>query len=118
MPLHLQYRVFALPLVSLALDSCWGADLPTVPRRFPAHDCEAGDAFLALASDRTVRACSFGGLGMPWERPEELRAIWQQLRAQRPNVSIAGCPRVLGGGWQPPESVYVHLDLAPVLQQP
>lgn len=85
-------RVFGGAL-TLKIDVCWGARLPNAPRLFAPGDCEAGDDFLTITSDRRVQACSFAREGIPFADPRELRGLWEGLRAPRERANVAGCTR-------------------------
>lgn len=57
-------------------------------------DCGAGADFVVIGSDRTLRACSFAGHAIPFERAEDAIAIWQRERARLGNaVDLHGCAR-------------------------
>lgn len=85
-------RVFGGAL-TLKIDVCWGPRLPNAPRLFAPHDCEAGDDFLSITSDRRVQHCSFAREGVPFDDVRELRGLWQGLRARRERVNVPGCTR-------------------------
>ena len=84
-----------LPHVALKVDVCWGDRLHATPRLFDTGDCGAGSLFLSITSDRRVLACSFADDGIPFTAPEELPAIWEELRAARPAAPKRGCTRLV-----------------------
>jgi MoaA/NifB/PqqE/SkfB family radical SAM enzyme len=106
------------PPVTLKLDSCWGSDLGPVPRLATPDDCEAGDAFLSIASDGTVAPCSFQHAHVPYKTLGDLRTVWEAARAARAAAPLAGCARRDGGGWIVLEDSDAHQRLAAVQQQP
>lgn len=86
------HRVFGSTL-TLKVDVCWGDRLPRAPKLFESSDCEAGDDFLAISSDRRVQSCSFASAGVAFHDPRELRALWAKLRSERPSAGVRGCTR-------------------------
>ncbi|MFZ5439196.1 MAG: radical SAM protein [Myxococcota bacterium] len=79
--------------LTLKLDVCWGARLPNAPKLFDVNDCEAGDDFLSITSDRRVQHCSFAQHSVPFGDVAELRGIWEQLRGRRETANVRGCTR-------------------------
>lgn len=85
-------------LAQIKLDVCWGDMLPDVPRLFQEDDCNAGDGYLSITSDKRVKACSFMGGGQSFETVADLKRIWQQHRKHKHPAQIAGCARLPGRG--------------------
>ena len=85
-------------LAQIKLDVCWGDMLPDVPRLFQEDDCNAGDGYLSITSDKRVKACSFMSKGLPFETIDDLKDIWQQRRKHKHPAQIAGCARLPGRG--------------------
>jgi hypothetical protein len=91
----LNRTVLKLQHLPLRLDACWYPLLPDVPHLFPKADCGAGDEFLVITPDRAVQPCSFHADRIPFESFEDLKAIYERFRSQRPASSVAGCTRRL-----------------------
>jgi MoaA/NifB/PqqE/SkfB family radical SAM enzyme len=81
-------------VIQIKLDICWGDALPNVPRLFEAEDCEAGDDFLSITSDRCVKPCSFHYVGLPFETVEDVKSYWQRQRQARYAAPLKGCARL------------------------
>jgi MoaA/NifB/PqqE/SkfB family radical SAM enzyme len=79
--------------LQLKVDVCWGERLSRAPRLFHSADCEAGDDFLAISSDKKVLGCSFAQGGVAFGAPDELPALWARLRQERPSARVQGCTR-------------------------
>ncbi len=103
-------------LVTLKLDACWGDTMPQIPRLFVEDDCNAGDAYLSITSDKRVKPCSFHHLGMPFETLDDVRNIWQRIRISRQAAQIAGCARLPQRGVKGDN--HALIDLASIRQQP
>lgn len=86
------HRMFGERL-QLKVDVCWGPRLSRSPRLFHSADCEAGDDFLSISSDRKVLGCSFAQGGVSFDEPGELPALWARLRRDRPSAGVQGCTR-------------------------
>lgn len=84
--------------LALKLSVCFGDRLAEVPRVVPAGECGAGDEFLALDSDRRVRACSFHAEGAPVRSAAEAMDRWRRRRGARAPAGIRGCARREGDG--------------------
>ncbi len=80
--------------VQIKLDVCWGNRLLEVPRLFVQDDCSAGDAFLSITSDRTVKPCSFASEGVPFDTIDDVKAYWQEQRHMQQPAPVAGCARL------------------------
>lgn len=85
-------------LAQIKLDVCWGDILPEVPRLFQEDDCNAGDGYLSITSDKRVKACSFMGEGLPSETLADLKSIWRQRRSLKHPAQITGCARLPARG--------------------
>lgn len=94
--------------MDLKVDVCWGDRLHLTPRLHELPDCGAGGLFLSLTSDKRALACSFADDGVPFAAPEELPAIWAELRAARPAAPKAGCARLPGFGHLIPPAALVQ----------
>jgi MoaA/NifB/PqqE/SkfB family radical SAM enzyme len=77
----------------IRLDVCWYPHLGDVPQLFERSDCRAGDEFLVITPDRAVQACSFAKTRHPFETFDDLRRIYEELRARKPEAEILGCTR-------------------------
>jgi MoaA/NifB/PqqE/SkfB family radical SAM enzyme len=93
--LVLRRALLRLEGAPLRLDVCWHPHLRDVPHLFERGDCGAGDEFLVITPDRAVQACSFANTRHPFETFEDLRRIYTELRAQRPEAGVPGCTRSL-----------------------
>ncbi|MBX3228439.1 MAG: radical SAM protein [Labilithrix sp.] len=84
--------------MQLKVDVCWSTRLPNAPQLFFDPDCRAGALFLSVTSDRRVLSCSFAEGGVPFERFEELPAIYMQLKTARLAAPKPGCARLPAHG--------------------
>jgi MoaA/NifB/PqqE/SkfB family radical SAM enzyme len=80
--------------VQIKLDICWGDHLSEVPRLFTSGDCEAGDDFLSITSDRDVKPCSFHQTATQFETLDDVRAYWERWCRIRRAASLVGCARL------------------------
>ncbi len=80
--------------VQIKLDICWGNHLSEVPRLFTSDDCEAGDDFLSITSDKGVKPCSFQQTAVQFETLDDVRAYWERWRTVRQAASLLGCARL------------------------
>lgn len=89
--------------LQLKLDVCWSTRLPSAPQLFFDADCRAGSLFLSVTSDRKVLSCSFAKDGIPFERFEELPAIYAALKPGKQVAPLPGCARLpaFGGALVP-----------------
>lgn len=101
--------------IQIKLDICWGDYLLDVPRLFAPSDCEAGDDFLSITSDKLVKPCSFHHIALPFETIQDLQAIWQQRRKALQAAPIGGCARLPNRGLAKGETTqHANIHLATV----
>lgn len=81
-------------MAQLKLDVCWGDVLPDVPRLFDMPDCNAGDGFLSITSDKRIKPCSFHHLTIPFDTLDDVRDYWQSTRQHKQAAHIKGCARL------------------------
>lgn len=81
---------------SLKLSVCFGDRLRSVPRVRPVDDCGAGTDFVAIGSDRTVRACSFHHDAAPIESAEDVLRVYRDRRRMARAAKVKGCARTEG----------------------
>lgn len=81
------------PRLAFKVDVCWRERLAGLPQLLDAGDCDAADQFLSISSDRRVAPCSFHHQRVSFERFEEIPAIYQRFRRERPRAAKQGCGR-------------------------
>lgn len=84
--------------MQIKLDICWGQRLANVPRLFAAADCEAGDDFLSITSDRKIKPCSFHEGGIAFNTLDDVKHYWQSQRQLRSAAPLGGCARLPDSG--------------------
>jgi len=84
--------------VQIKLDICWGNTLSKVPRLFETGDCEAGNDFLSITSDRCIKPCSFHHIGIPFETIYDVQNYWQRQRQVQRAALLKGCARLPNRG--------------------
>lgn len=80
--------------LQLKVDVCWSSRLPKAPQLFFDEDCRAGSLFLSVTSEREVLSCSFARGGVPFERDDELPAIYARLKREKRAAMTPGCARL------------------------
>jgi len=83
---------------TLKLSVCFGDRLAEVPRLFTESDCGAGNDFLAIGSDRTVRACSFHHESVRIDCAEDLLAVYRDRTRMAHAAHVRGCARLQNHG--------------------
>jgi MoaA/NifB/PqqE/SkfB family radical SAM enzyme len=81
-------------IAQIKMDVCWGDSLPDVPRLFVEDDCNAGDDYLSITSDKQVKACSFMADGIAFASVADLREIWEKHRKSKIAEQVIGCARL------------------------
>ena len=81
-------------VAQIKLDVCWGDLLPDVPRLFDMLDCQAGDDFLSITSDKQIKPCSFHHWTIPFQTLDDVRQYWQQTRHNKQAAAMGGCARL------------------------
>lgn len=85
-------HVIAHSPLPVRLSTCFGEQLPDVPRLFPQGDCGAGDEFVVVTSDGRTKACSFQAQSVAFDGADGLLAFWR-ARRERSRAPFAGCAR-------------------------
>lgn len=85
--------------MSLKVDVCWSKRLVKSPQLNYTEDCEANVDFLSITSDKRVLSCSFADGGVPFEKLEEIRPIWQSLQSKQVVAESVGCARLANYGF-------------------
>ena len=84
--------------LQLKVDVCWSSRLEHAPQMFFDEDCRAGGLFMSVTSDQRVLSCSFADGGVPFERFDELPAIYGRLKSARLAANTPGCTRLTNDG--------------------
>ncbi|MBW2736170.1 MAG: radical SAM protein [Deltaproteobacteria bacterium] len=81
------------PGLSFKVDVCWRQRLAGLPQLLDRDDCDAGDAFLSISSDKRAGPCSFHHERVAFANLDDIPAIYQRFRQERSAAHQRGCAR-------------------------